>query len=252
MSWVVVQLTAWAKQKLSTKDLERSFRKKLQVSEITLFYPVQEDMFGKKESPYSEYVFVTSPEEGVDYQRLESLDEVVCLLTTPSGDLHTVTDDDIFRIRSQVSEIAHLRKNDVVKILEGTLQNQYGVVKQVFETEALLEVSLGSEKVDASIPINQLRKSKKRTLSYKETLKKKRSLLRSLDIMKRSVLDVSFGKVNLKEQQAPPSFKFSEGSKITVVRRGPKNSRVVINGEIELMENEKVEKLLANLQENSN
>lgn len=245
MEWVTVQLASWAKSKLSTAELEKAVRKKIHFPELLIYYPVIEDRYGKKDSPYSEYIFLTYHED-LDYTGLEELDEFLAVLKIPKKDQPlTIPDEDVAAIRNQVNALDQLHVDDVAKIMEGPLKGNFGVITGTYAGEATLLVTMGSETIQACISIQHLRFSKKRTLIRKKKLDQTKFLQ---DFTKQSNISepVQPNLVIQTETKVEVESQPSSDHRIQrIVRRGLKNTRVLINGQSVLLTNEELRKRLA-------
>lgn len=246
MEWVTVQLTSGAKKTLTTSELEKAIRKKIRHPELRIYYPVIEDRYGKQDSPYSEYIFITFHPD-LDYFELEELEEFTKVLrTSPLGqDVHITFDTEIQEIRKQVCDLAQLNSGDVVKIMEGPLKGNFGIITGTYAGEATLLVTMGSESMQACISIQNLRFSRKRTAARRlkaqqfSILANMTSRILAVEPTQPLVLQVHL------ESTVELSTSEEESNRITrVIRRGLKNTRVEIGGQAVLLSNEELRKRL--------
>jgi hypothetical protein len=250
MYWVTLQLATWAKSKLSAIEIEKAIRKKINHPDLQIYYPVTEDMYGKQDSPYSEYVFLSYVPE-IDYSPLDGCEEFVSLLKEPRTRNPQLTPDaQIERVRNQVCALTQLKPEDVVKIMEGPLRGNYGVVRTTYVGEATLSVTMGSETIEASIPIQHLRFSRKRTILRKRKSQQRKYLEEFSKTLTTpppptTQLPQNPTLVVINELEVVEPNHRSEDQKIQkVVRRGLKNTRVIIGGQSVLLTNEELKKRL--------
>lgn len=245
MLWVTVQLSGWAKSRLTNRELDKVIRKAFPRNTLNFYYPVLEDTYGKQESPYSEYVFV-SYDQNVDYFSLELLDEFVAVLKDSEAQQPILVDDaDIERIKNQVEKDKELEPQDVVRIMEGALEGNYGVVQFSQDGEVNLEITVGNEIVSGSFPIRHVRKSPRRT----KQLKKRQSSLYYDAIPDLSSLPSDTHNYQNLVFQSPDKPCLEEKDQgpvkiISIVRRGLKNTRVTTsNGSSMLISNDDLRRL---------
>lgn len=236
MDWVILQLAAWARTKLRISAVKDIIKKRTgyKGADLVVYYPVAEDNFGKKDSPYAEYVFLTYVPE-VDYFLLENTDEFIGIIRqSGSMDPVLIPESEVAKVRFQVSGMSSLKRGDVVRIMEGPLRGNYGVICEIYVGEAALRVQLGSEEIDASIPVNNLRKNPKKTKDRKIKLRQ----MRKLSVFGGSVSKLETGtKLAVGDGTVAANVKI-EIVKITrIVRRGLKHTRVIIEGQSVLLSN---------------
>jgi transcription antitermination factor NusG len=250
MKWVTVQLTNLAKSRYSTQDLFNAVRKKIKHPNLEIFYPVVEDVYGKKESAFAEYLFI-SYDPTVDFFNLENTDEFNQIIKETTEIVKTrgvdhnpvprLSDDrDLEHIRQRLNFSTKLEIDDIVKVLTGPMKATYGVVLAVEDTEVLLEVTVGAEKLQLSMDSKNLRKSWSRTVKYKKALEKQDMILttevyETPQSQQEEKVKVSYTKRKLVKV---------EGTIEKIIRKGEKNTRVLVNGEPVLMANsELIERL---------
>jgi len=223
MDWVVIQLTPWAEKKMTTRELASEMRRKLKIPDLEVYYPVVEDLAGKHCTPYSEYFFLEYRPD-VSWEDLEGTEFFSKMLKTKSGEPQTVTDADLQKIRDVVGEQQRLNPGDVVYIHQGPLRgNDAEVLNEDTQTNQVeLLICLGEDEQRAAFPISWVRR--------KKAIKKR---------------------VNSPYMQAPPPPVETPQipipvtqTGIEIIRKGPKNTRVLWNGENRLVTNEELAKIL--------
>jgi ribosomal protein L24 len=241
LQWVVVQLSSWAKDKLTQGELAGVVHKKLPGLEV--FYPIKEDTYGRQDSPYSEYLFIEYL-PNMDYRLLESLEEFTGLLHDPADLAYSLMENkDVDEIRKKLSIMTELEKDDVVKVLEGPMRGNYGYVRGCYLEEAAVSINVGTETIEASISITHLRRSNHRTKARK-LKKRQRKNLRKIkpDQDKIPVFGTESGtfKVRETEKQTEEVTPSGDGKITRIIRRGLKNTRVVRDGVSTLITNEEL------------
>ena len=133
--------------------------------------------------------------------------------------------------------------------MEGPLRGNHGVVRQTYVGDAALLITMGSETIEASLPIQHLRFSKKRT----QLRKRKREQGKYLDELAQALNLPDFPDDNnrpsiivMPETEVVISERGDEDQKIQkIVRRGLKNTRVLIGGQSVLLTNEELKRRLS-------
>jgi transcription antitermination factor NusG len=152
MDWVIIQLTTWAEKKLGTKELARELRRRTKTTDLEIYYPSVEDVVGKHNTAYSEYLFIEH-RSGVPYQELERTEFFYQLLRNADGQLQVIDDPAIEAIRKKISEETQLHPGDRVKINKGPLKGNYAeVTDYADEGQVLLLVHTGDEDQTAIVP----------------------------------------------------------------------------------------------------
>jgi len=132
-----------------------------QTADLELYYPVTEDVVGKHQTPYSEYVFVEYREE-VSLHELERTEIFRGVIRDNKNEPQLVPDEEIERIRAQVEVFERLETGERVKINQGSLKGNYGEVTGNEAEQVHLKVSMGDETVDAVLPSKWVRRVGKR------------------------------------------------------------------------------------------
>lgn len=161
MLWIVVQLTSWAEKKLSTIELAKELRRRLDATDVELFYPSNEDVAGKHNTPYSEYIFVEY-RESLIYTELEGGDVFRWVLRDPDGKPSILNDDQIDAIRIRTEREQQIQRGDRVSILCGPLKGGVGTIQSNAQGQISLSVTMGDVVQEAILPIRWVRRLGKR------------------------------------------------------------------------------------------
>jgi transcription antitermination factor NusG len=239
VSWVIIQLTNWAQKFLTSETIDQMIRKKLEDNDIEIFYPVSESGPKKVQSPYSEYVFIEN-KPGLDFSKLDQAEEVKQVLREPhTGKPQLASDSEIQKAKDQLNQEKEIRPGDVVKVLDGPFRGNYGDVISTDETSAELELTVATERLSVSMEKKSLKRSPRKT--HEKRVKKEPLLVSTIELDPTVVSTLV----------VPENFSVELDStnlanmKITkVVRKGLKNTRVLINGISQLIPNEKLNELL--------
>jgi transcription antitermination factor NusG len=168
--WVIIQLSGLARARLSLSHIRSVIKKSLNQVPLIIYFPVTEDYYGKQDSGYGEYVFINYV-FGTDYYALEELEEFILVLKHP----HTkkpqlLSNEEVKRIRDHIYQEVKIHKNDVVKVTRGNLRGNYGIVNFVNGDTVSVKVQLGQESLESTMLVQNVRKSKKRTLIRKKDM----------------------------------------------------------------------------------
>lgn len=156
MDWVVVQLTPWALKHMRAKELGTALKKRLRKN-LEFFYPAEEDVYGKYEGPYNEYLFLQYL-EGVDYKSLEETEEFKRILWIAPKVPALLTDEEVSKVRQQVEKRADFCEGDLVSIHSGALRGNQALVREAWNDQVQVTVYLGVEEIDAAFPSRWVRK----------------------------------------------------------------------------------------------
>lgn len=164
--WLIIQLTPWAEKTMKTKEIAQELRRKTQMSDLEIYYPVIEDVVGKHLTPFSEYLFVER-RSGIPLQEVEGGEIFRTVLRRPDGQPCEVTDDEVDKIRKQIEAEENLRPKERVQINKGPLRGNQGEVLYTDDSQVIVKVILGDELVEAVIPRKWVRrKGKRKKLPY--------------------------------------------------------------------------------------
>jgi hypothetical protein len=218
--WLVVQLSGWAKSHRSLNEIILKVQQTLKNSNLAIFIPVNEDAYGKQSSPYSEYIFLEY-QEYLNYYDLEEQDEFVRVLRHVKSDSpHLISDKELIQIRSQSFEYQKLAVDSKVKIINGLLRGNFGFITRVFEGEFEVNGKVGQENYTIILSAQHVRK-----MPSEKLLPKPIALINSPVTSKR--ID-----------------RFGSAPKIRLIRRGSRNSRLMINGRSTVVPNTELAKYL--------
>jgi hypothetical protein len=225
MQWVIVQLSVWARTHLPSDRIEAAIMGVLHQAPLYIYIPVYEDLYGKKDYGFGEYAFINYDPE-TDYYILEELDEVVRILKDP----HTkkpflLTNEQVWDIKNKSDLECELHPDDVVKIISGPARDNYGVVLFVAGDTVRVEVQIGQEKNQATVPVQHVRKSRKKTFQRKHQLEDREF---HLDEPENHVQRLNFG----------------DTPRIQILRRGQCNTKVSIDNKVRQVPNEWIDKIL--------
>jgi transcription antitermination factor NusG len=242
MDWLILQLSSWAKSKLLSHEIKRAINRRIRQPSLQVFCPVVEDNYGKQDSPYGEYVFIEY-DPNIDYYPLESAEEFVTFLKDPgTSQPQLLSDEHVVQIKTQIDAATRLYPEDVVKVMEGPMEKSYGVVNSCEDGEVALTVQMGNELVNISIPVRHVRKSIRRTKVRKRQLTQQEYI--PIPPVPASPSPTLSNLVCPTTNILPAQTSGSVGQKITkIVRRGLKNTRVIIDGQSLLISNDDLKKL---------
>lgn len=162
MDWCVVQLTSWAEKHLSSQEIIVYFQEKLGPHEI--YYPVIEDVAGKHNTAFSEYLFIHFCGSSLDFTDLEGKDVCRKVLRSRLGKFETVTDVQVEDIKNKIKEEQTLIKGDRVKIHSGSLRGNIGqvILSDEERAQTLVLVKMGGEEREAVVPRLWVRKIRRK------------------------------------------------------------------------------------------
>lgn len=221
MDWVVVQLSNWARSRRSVAEIEGVIRVVLRTDDLEIYIPVIEDLCGKLDSAYGEYVFIQYFPD-LDYFGLENENEFVRVLRCSTTHEPQVLDDrQVDVIRGQVEGDLRLRVGDVVKIVIGPTRGNYGVVTGLVGDDVLVKAQVGQECLDMVLPARQVRRNQHRTV-------RRQVMVEFRSPVGHRVSGRDFGTQTLQ-----------------IVRRGKQKSRVLLNGQSVRLPNEEIQRILS-------
>jgi hypothetical protein len=164
--WLIIQLTPWAEKTMSVKELTQELRRKTQISDLEIYYPVIEDVVGKHLTPFSEYLFVKKT-VGIPLHEVEGGEIFRTVLRDPYGNPCEVSCEEVEKIRLQIEAEEKLRPKERVQINKGPLRGNVGEVLCTDDTQVIVRVILGDETLEAVIPRKWVRrKGKRKKLPY--------------------------------------------------------------------------------------
>lgn len=166
MEWIVIQLTSWAEKHMSTGELARELRRRTKTDDLELFYPSTEDVVGKHNSAYSEYLFVEYRAE-VPYNELEGGDIFKAVLRNPDGKPSFLQDTEINEIRRKIELEQTLQPGDKVNIYQGPLKGTIGTVKSDVDGYVSLVVAMGDVDQEAVLSRKWVRRINRKKSSQR-------------------------------------------------------------------------------------
>lgn len=161
MDWLVIQLTSWAEKKLDTKSLAQELRRKTKTVDLELYYSDLEDVVGKHQTAFSEYLFVEYRSD-ISYHELEGGDIFYCILRDKSGKPQLITDVELQKIKNQTEEEQRFSLGDHVKVCKGPLKGTMGAVIAESDNHIIISVSMSEVVREASIPKKWCRRRRRR------------------------------------------------------------------------------------------
>jgi transcription antitermination factor NusG len=228
MDWIIVQLSVWAKNRLTIEDIKNLITNILHQDPLYIYVPVYEDPFGKNDTGFGEYVFINY-EEGVDCYVLEGIDEIVRVLKDP----HTrkpqlLTSEQIWDIKNKADSEIMLCKEDAVRVISGPHRHNFGVVQFVLGDSINVLVYLGQESLQVTLPVSHVRKSSRRTL-----LRKRENKEPSFDLH-----------CECNNHSIESKLKFGDLPRVQILRRGIRRTKISIDNKIYQISNEVFDKIL--------
>jgi transcription antitermination factor NusG len=164
MKWITVQLTSWAEKRSLTKELEKEIKRALKPNPpLAVYYPCIEDVTGKHLTAYTEYIFLEY-REGITYQDLENHELFNLVIRDTKGSYRLVEDSDLEEIRVAIAKEDTFEPGQPVKITQGPLKGNEGVVQceDAEHGQVEIKVYVGEDLKQAVMPKAWVRKKKPR------------------------------------------------------------------------------------------
>lgn len=174
-----MQLTPWAAKTMNTREIADEIRRRAKMADLELYYPVIEDVVGKHQTAYDEYVFLENHPD-IPLQEMEGNEILKQFLRDAKGNPCLLPDADIQKIRQQIEAEELLRPKERVLINKGALRGNHGEVRYADDGQVILTVNMGDESVEAAMPQKWVRRKGRRRRPEGESPNQK--LAKDLDI----------------------------------------------------------------------
>lgn len=158
MDWVVIQVSPWAEKNYTTQDLTTDVHRSLKNKTLKIYYPVIEDIVGKHNTPFSEYLFVEY-REGIQYMECENSELITKVMRNSQGNYETVPDLEIDKIKETIDNLLEdLEPGSKITVIQGSFRGNKGTVVCSDNGQVVVKLVVGEQIRDEVIPRRWLEK----------------------------------------------------------------------------------------------